>query len=286
MSERAFSGTYSAEGRDAGGSDLGDRAHDVLKVLARIGYASRGVVYLMIGGSAVLAAFGGEQVSGSKSALMKVLSAPGGWLIMLVVAIGLLGYSIWRFCQAALDADDHGTDGKAWVIRGGLMVSAISHFLLAIWAASAIWQLGGSSGDGGGSKTMSAWLMSQPFGRWLVGLVGAGIIGVGIAHAVKGYKEKFEKHFTWPPDRRQQLGWVCVVGLYARSVIFLIIGCFFLYAAWTVNPQEAGGIAEALNWLREQPYGTWLLAAAGAGLLLFAGYSFIEAVYRKIRSPG
>ena len=60
------------------------------------------------------------------------------------------------------------------------MVSAVTHMMLAFFAASLIFQFGGSSGgSGGGSQGMAGWLMQQPFGRWLVGAVGLVMIGAG-----------------------------------------------------------------------------------------------------------
>ena len=50
---------------------------DAVKLLARLGYASRGVVYLLVGGLAALAAFSqGGQTEGSRGALESVLTAP------------------------------------------------------------------------------------------------------------------------------------------------------------------------------------------------------------------
>ncbi len=265
-------------------SNLGQR--DWLETLARLGYASRGVIYLIIGGLALLAAFGqGGETIGTKGAIQEVFYAPLGWLLVMAIAIGLVGYSIWRFCQSVLDADRHGTDGKAWVIRGGLLVSSVTHLLLAIWAGKlAIGSASGES-DTGAKETMVTMLMSKPFGQWLVGIAGVVLIGVGIAQFAKGHGEKFEKHFTWADQKRRKLIYFCKFGLYARGVIFAIIGGFVIYAAYTTNASNAGGLAEALAWLRDQAFGPWLLAIVAAGLVCFGLYSIVEAIYRRVQTP-
>lgn len=258
---------------------------DAITLFARMGYASRGIVYVLVGGLAALAAFGqGGQTEGSRGALERVLTAPFGKTLLGIIALGLVGYAMWRTIQAVKDADHHGTDAKGIAIRSGLMVSAVTHILLAFFAASLIFQFGGSSsGDsGGGSQGMAGWLMQQPFGRWLVGAVGIAMIGAGIAHAIKGYKAKFHKHFAMPPQTQRWAYPICRFGLVTRGVVFVILGMLFLIAAYHINPEEAGGTGEVFSTLRSQAFGQWLLAIVAVGLFSFGLYSILAALYRRI----
>jgi hypothetical protein len=51
---------------------------------------------------------------------------------------------------------------------------------------------GGGSGGGDSSKqALTAKLMSQPFGLWMVGAVGLIVIGVGLYHFYQAYKATF-----------------------------------------------------------------------------------------------
>jgi len=199
-----------------------------------------------------------------------------------------LGYSAWRAVQAIADADDHGTDAKGLAIRGGLAVSAITHVILAIYAATLIFDGGGSSGGsgggsgGGGTQSWVAKLMEQPYGVWLVGIVGAAIIGAGIAHTIKGAKAGFEKHFAANYNKSGWVRPVCRFGLIARGVVFMMIGGFIVNAAWQYDPSEAKGLSGALNSLLQQPYGQVLLGIVAFGLVAFGIYSIVEAVYRRI----
>ncbi|WP_447928765.1 DUF1206 domain-containing protein [Vreelandella sp. EE27] len=257
---------------------------DAIQLYARMGYASRGVVYLLVGGLAAMAAFGqGGQTEGSRGALESVLSAPFGKVLLAIIALGLLGYAMWRSIQALKDADRHGTATKGIAIRAGLLVSAVTHTLLAFYAASLIFRLGASSsGDSGGSQDAVIWLFQQPLGRWIVGAVGLAIIGAGIAHALKGYKAKFDKHFSMSTATQQWAYPVCRFGLVTRGVVFIIVGSFFLIAAYNVNPSEAGGTEEVFSTLRTQAYGQWLLAFVALGLFAFGAYSVLASLYRRI----
>lgn len=273
----------------------GDR-HAWLAWLARAGYAARGVVYLLVGGLALMAAFGsGGQTTGSRGALRTLADETWGMIALGAIGIGLIGHALWRFMQGALDADDHGTDGKGLVIRAGLLGSGVMYVLLAIYAFSLMTLGGGGGGEtaaggagGGGqggdsgAQEATAWLMSQPYGPWLVGIAGAIIAGVGVAQLVKAVKAKFEKWLAMPPRKLEKVSPICRTGLAARAVTFWIIGGFVIVAAWQADPQEARGLNGALNTLQAQAYGPWLLGAVAIGLIAFAAYSFIEARYRRI----
>lgn len=253
---------------------------DWLTHLAHAGYAARGVIYVIIGGIALLAAVGGVKTEGATGALTEMLGAPGGKALLAVTAVGLVGYAGWRFVQGVLDADHHGTGGKGMVIRAGLIVSGVTHVLLAFFALSLVFGWGGGSGDGGQGWT--GWLLAKPFGQWLVGAVGAAIIGAGIAQAIKGYKIKFEKYLDMNREVRKWAVPVCRVGLVARGVVFCIIGGFFLLAAYQADAGEARGLGGVLRTLQQQPHGPWLLGLVAVGLLAFSVYSFIEASYRRV----
>ena len=93
--------------RVAGGSGVA--------LLARLGYAARGVVSLLVGLLALLAAFGrgGGAATGSKGALQELLLHPLGSVLLAAVALGLFGFALWRALQSMLDADGLGREPKA-----------------------------------------------------------------------------------------------------------------------------------------------------------------------------
>jgi hypothetical protein len=256
--------------------------------LARSGYAARGIVYVIIGWLALAAAIGpGGQTTDSKGALQSILGQPFGQVPLGIIAAGLLGYVAWRVTQAIKDTDDHGTDAKGLVVRGGLIISGINHTLLAVFAISLIFGLSSGSGSGGGgSRDWTAWLLQQMFGQWLVAIIGLAIIGAGIAHIWKGWHAKFEKHLDWEGDEKRIGSPICRFGLIARGVAFLIVGGFLMVDAWLADPDEAKGLSGALRALQEQPYGWILLGLIAIGLIAFGLYSLIEAVYRRVEPAG
>lgn len=259
----------------------------IIHAVAHAGYAARGVIYLIIGGMAGLAAFGpGGATTGSRGALGELLGAPFGKTMLAIMALGLLCYATWRALQAIMDADGHGTGAKGLAIRGGLAVSAITHTGLAFFAGSLLfgWGAGsgtGGSGDGSG-QDWTAWLLSQPFGPWLVAGVGVVIAGAGVAHFFKAWTAGFEKYFVMSERERAVISPICRFGLAARGLVFLIIGGFLIVAAIQHDSSEARGLSGVLQTLQQQSFGNVLLAILAFGLLAFAAYSLIEARYRKV----
>jgi hypothetical protein len=260
-----------------------------LVLLARLGYAARGVVSLVVGLLAFLAAMGqGGGNSGNKGALLSLLARPLGDVLLGIVALGLFGFAVWRACQSLLDADRRGTKPKAIGARIGQLISAFTYASLGIFAATlALGRAARSSTDDASqAQDWSRWVMSHPFGEVLVGLAGAVVAGVGIAFLVRGWRASFTKHLDCPGDAAQWVVPLGRLGFAARGVVFLIIGIFVMLAALHSNPQEVVGLSGALRALQGQPFGQFLYAVVALGLAAFGVFEFAEARYRRIEAPG
>lgn len=261
------------------------------KRLAQMGYAARGVVYLVIGGLALMAAFGeGGGSTDSRGALLTILKQPFGEFLLGVLILGLIGYVIWRAVQAIKDTDDHGTSAKGIAVRGGLLISSILHASLAIWALYILFGAetpssspNASTGSGGSSEQAQG-LLSHDWGQAVLAIIGIAIIGAGVAHVYKGYTARFERYMAIPADKESWAQPVCRFGLIARGFVWFIIGWFCIRSAMTARAGEVKGLAEAMNSLRSTDFGPWLYAIAAAGLFAFGVYSVLEALYRRINT--
>ncbi len=272
---------------------LGDARNRKFEYLARLGYGARGLIYVIVGWLALMAAFGtGGQTTDTQGALRTILGQPYGKVLLGIVGAGLIGFALWRAVQAIKDVDHHGGEAKGLAIRGGFGVSAVNDLLLAALAFSLIFTIslpgaGGGGGGGGDSSTQdwTATLLRQPFGQWLVGLIGLAVVGAGIAQFVKGYRQTYERYLDMRRHELDKVAPICMFGLMARGVVFLIIGGFLIVAAYQADPGEARELAGALRTVQEQPWGWALLGVVGLGLIAFGVYSLIEAVYRRVDMP-
>lgn len=252
--------------------------------LARFGYAAKGVVYGIVGLLAAQAAFGaGGKTTDTQGALQEIVTQPFGQILLALVAIGLFGYVIWQFVQAIKDPEHKGTDAKGILQRIGYAISGIIYAGLALSAVRII--LGSGGGNSNSTEDWTARLLAQPFGQWLVGTIGAFIIGLGFYQFYKAFTTKFRKEFnlTDLSDTEQKsVKGISRFGLAARGVVFCIIGFFLIQAARQSDATEVQGLGEALQTLSQQPYGKWLMGIVALGLIAYGIYMVMQARYRRI----
>ncbi|MQX91919.1 DUF1206 domain-containing protein [Sinorhizobium meliloti] len=251
-------------------------------LLAKAGYTARGVVFLLVAGLALFSGVKGGQPE-MKSALLTLLGQPFGRVWVGLIGVGLLGFVAWRLAQSLADSDGHGSDRKGLTVRSALFGSAAIYLGLAGYALGhALFFAGGDQESG--EKGLAEWIMSKPFGSYLAIAIGIGFIVGGVVTAYKGLTRKFERYLRIP-DRNRVLTLICIYGLVARGAVFVIIGILFAYAGFRVDPEQAGSISDALEWLRQLPFGSILYIAVAAGIAAFGIYNLVEARYRVVRGP-
>ncbi len=280
-------GTIERTGREAERMAREAARNPWVERLARFGYAARGVVYAVIGLLALQAAFAGGrsgETTGAEGAIQKI--AEQSRVLLVLVAIGLAGYALWRFVQAFLDPDHKGTEPKGLAKRAMALASGVGYSGLALLAARIASGSGGGGGGGAeGNQGLTADLLSKPFGRWLVILAGVAVIIAGLDELRRGFTKSFRdklKMGEMSPEEQRLATHTGQVGLMSRGFVFLIIGWFLAQAGLRYDPSQASGLGGALDALAAQSYGPWLLALVAAGLLAYGAYSFLEARYRRI----
>ena len=268
------------------GERLEKSAGPWITLLARFGYAAKGVVYITIGVLAAYAAFtSGGRTTDTRGALEEILSKPFGKYLLGAIAIGLAGYALWRFVQAVKDTENKGSGAKGIAVRIGYIAIAIIYIGLAFSAVQLVLGSGGASKGDSAPKEWTATLLAQPFGQWLVGAVGLGFVAAGLSHFYKAYTAKFrEKLMTGQMGEKAQSFALRSgrFGLAARGVVFGLIGAFLIQAALHSNAGEARGLSGALTALGQQTYGQLLLGVVALGLVAYGFYMLVLARYRRI----
>ncbi|WP_428406918.1 DUF1206 domain-containing protein [Hyphococcus sp.] len=249
----------------------------LLESAMRAGYGARGFVYLVIGALAVFAAVNGGEAEGSTGALNYLSRQPFGVVMVSAVAAGLFGYALWRFADAAFDLDDEGSDARGLGARFGQFLSGASHAFLGATATAIA--IKGTQSEDNSAANWSAAVMGEPMGRILVMVAGGVTLGVGVYLFYKSWNATYRREIrrtTWT----ERLAPFVRFGLVAHGFVLLIIGGAILYAGWSVNPEHAKGVGEALAILETRPFGRILLGVTGAGLAAFSIYCFVQARYR------
>ena len=252
------------------------------EALARAGFVSRGVVYGVVGILAIKLAIGaGGRTTDQSGALRTIAHQPFGEVLLVLVAIGLAGYSLWRLAHAFLG---HGPErSDSGFERVAALGSGIAYGAICAVAVEIL--LGPGTGTSGHPAKATAGVLGWPGGPWLVSLAGALFIGIALYQVYRGLAQDFLKDAkteTMSGATRKWYGLVAIVGHLARAVVFGLVGVFMIKAAVDFNPSKAVGLDGALAKLAHQSYGSALLGIVAAGLVAFALYSLADARYRKI----
>jgi len=201
---------------------------------------------------------------------------------LILVAIGLAGYALWRILHALLghgpESSDSGFDRIA-ALGSGIAYAGICAVAVEIRLGS-----GGGKSSGSASKA-AAGVFGWPAGTWLVGIAGAVFIGVALYQGYRGISRDFlgdSKTEEMSRSARKWIEWIGVIGHLARMVVFGLVGIFLIKAAIDYNPNKAVGLDGVLAKLAHHSYGSVLLGIVAAGLVLFALYSLSDARYRRI----
>lgn len=261
-------------------------AAPLMERLARIGYASKGIIFLLIGALAAEAAFhAGGRITNTTGALRFLWDQNSGGMLVAVIGAGLAAYSLWSLVRAIIDPENRSDPAKSASRRVGYAASAIGYGFLAYVAFRLVLSGGQASTTSGGTEQHTRAVLAHPYGPWLVGLVGVIFIAVGFGQLARAATANFRKRLdtgAMPPSIAQWAPYLGKWGVGARGVTFLVIGAMVIDAAVTRRPSEASGLNGALETMLRLQYGPILLAIVALGLVAYGLYQFVEARYRII----
>lgn len=253
---------------------------------ARLGYAARGVVYITLALIALQAALGRRQAEGQRGALVEIATQPAGQLLLLVIAVGLLGYAAWRLIEAARGAEGEGRDAKGIGLRLAHAGSGLVYGSLGLQAIRLLQGAASGGSDEARAEHWTARLMALPWGRALVAAAGLGVLiyaGQQMRKAIRGKVARHLDLHELSPDSQRNVVRLGQVGVGARAVVFAVAAVFLLLAALRANPGEATGLPGALQALEGAPWGPWLLGLVALGLLSFGLFQIVQARYRVLQ---
>jgi hypothetical protein len=249
--------------------------------LARLGLVSRAVIYLVIGVLAVLMAFGKKHgETDQRGAVQELEQQTGGFVLVLIVAIGLACYAAWRLSEAAFGVAGEGNKAGP---RAQSLIRGLVYAFLAVSAFTILVQ-GRDKSQAKQQQSYTARFMHYTAGRWLIGLLGVVIVVVGGVLVYEGLTRKFEKYFKlgeMSSGARRATEFLGTVGTAARGFVFGVAGVLLVIAAVQFDPKKAQGIDGALRALRDTPVGPWLLLVVALGLVMFGLFGLCEARWRK-----
>lgn len=255
----------------------------LMETLTRLGYASRGLIYVMMGILALDVALGkSSSPANPQNAIEAIGRQPAGLVLLWLVLIGLVSYALWGVIRAVLDPLQKGDDLKGLIVRAGFLISAASYAFLILPTYGYISGAGKPGQGAASTQKLMASIMSTPLGHWLIVLAGAAVIAVGIYHIYSGFNASFDKQFSTYAMTAQEVRVAIQLGRFgtaARGVVFALVGYLLFQAGMQSNSSQPVSFDAALASLLHQPYGVYLLAVVAIGLVAFGIYSMLTAVW-------
>lgn len=261
------------------------RESTAMAVAGRAGMITRGIVHLLIAALTIEVVRGKPtEEAGTQGALATVARQPLGRWLTTLIAVGAVGYAVWRFLQAAVGREDD----DPWWKRASAAGRGVLWLGIAGTAARMVIQGQGdrgqaSSGGGDGKQEAAATVLGWPGGTWLVALAGLGVIAVALYNAYRAATTKFEDHLELEDmsdaTRKLTLG-LGVVGHVGRFLAYSLVGALLVFGAVNHDPSSGGGLDVALRKLATTPVGGPVLLVLAAGLAAFGVFQLLEARYR------
>lgn len=260
------------------------KASPWLERAARLGFVAKGVVYACLAVLILSAAIEyRKEITDPYGVLTTLGHQPFGELLLGLIAVGLFGYSAWRIVETVFDPERKGNGIRGIILRSAYTASAVAYGALGL----ASLQLAVGEAITAKEDSAEGWaaeILSYENGEYMVVLLALIVFGVGIAQLYQALTARFcdnlKLHRFSAAERDWTVG-IGRIGYAARAVVFAVIGFLLLRAAWTHNPQQAGGVADALFELGRNTHGLLILAAMGIGFAAYAVHLLIEASCRK-----
>jgi hypothetical protein len=241
--------------------------------LVRLGYAARGMLYLVIGYLALATSGHDKSQRGAMAYVRDTL--PGGVVLLYLTAAGLLAYAIYKECSLLFDAEHHGTTAKNLAVRAAHGGTGLIYAALA-WSAFRLAQ-GHHQASGAGVREATHTAFSLGVGPLALGLAGIGFfVGAG-AQVNQAVRARFMRHISrQAPAPVEYFG---RGGFAARAMVFAVVGWSLVRGAWFHHGPEVKSLGDAIDALAAQHV---LYQLVAVGVVLFGLLSLVEARYRII----
>ncbi len=258
-----------------------------VRTLSGCGFYAKGIVFLVIGTSAIFLAAGmkGGRIVDPAGALGAVAQLSLGVPLLLFLALGSTGHGLWNILRGVGDVDDLGKGVFGIMARSLAVCIGIFYLNLAFYALGIA--VAGTKTTSGTEmqRSITSILISVPLGILIVLFLGLGFLGAAIHEFYSGIRGKYQENYRlWQISRRGRIlvTFFGIVSFASRSIIYILISYFFLAAVFLLDPAQVRGIDGALLALAQTKYGGILLFIAGFGLACHGILAFFEAKYRRI----
>ncbi|KAJ3006681.1 hypothetical protein HKX48_009532 [Thoreauomyces humboldtii] len=274
----------------------------IVKVLGRVGFAAKSIIYGVLGGLFINVAAGGSEDSSPQGVFVLVGDNSVGIPILVILAISLVFYVAWRWWEAFTG---QGSD-NLWSKKKNFFKYRVSPFVSgAVYAAYTYYVIKtlDTNRDMRDAATGSATTRSSFPDTWvtwnIVGKIAVALLGVlflvatciqwQVAFQQQFYRDLYQNKLEYKPVRWFVLG-AGHVGFFSRGCLFLLIAILMFRS---VRNADAPGVTDdshsvtgkAVTSLATSWWGRTILVLIGSGLLIYAVFAFLNVYFKIFPTP-
>jgi hypothetical protein len=250
-----------------------------LELLARWGFISNAIVYLIIGALAVRWALGeGGRITDPEGAFIALRRELGnGPLIALIP--GFFSYALWRVLSAIYDGDGDGRTAGGianrvfGVIKGGLYAALGMDVARLAFGAST------------GSEGWGAALASSSAGPAIMFVIGVGVFLFACYEIYRAYHARLSQGLRLHAISSSTRAWIIGISRFGIAARALVIGTFGWLVVRAVLSGHSARTPRATESIRTAAQSEPLLYVfIGAGLIAYGAYLIVLSKYREVRT--
>lgn len=254
-----------------------------VRMLARLGCISIGMVYCLVGVLALLNLLRVTSAVADEEGIMKfVHDLPLGEAVLGIIGIGLAGYTIWRFYEAITDPYEMGNDWKSIVTRIGIAFTGVVYGTIAYAAYQSL--TGVKNNGEQEQQQMVGDVLQWELGPWLIGLAALLVLASAGAQFYYGASNQFTRRLnteSLSEDKENFVFWLGKIGYFARGIILLIICLFFIKAALQEDPSEIGNTDSAFDFMGEGWAGHSFFVLVALGTISYGLFMFAFSIFYR-----
>ncbi|KAJ2959311.1 hypothetical protein NQZ79_g5216 [Umbelopsis isabellina] len=274
----------------------------IVRIFGQIGFCAKGMVYGIIG-VLILTNVSGQKTpnnsTGNESpqgAFLLLGGIPGiGRPLLIVMAIGLLTYIIWRLWESFTGQGSDASFGKKknfFRYRLSPFVSGLVYIAYTYYIMKMIFETPEEQ-----QLTASNQQFPANWANSTIGMAGLGIVGIAfiigtITQLINCVGGGFIRDLrTSEPDFPRKWEAVLVhtagrIGFFARGAVFCLVSAFM----WKTlkDPQPSGNVsvvAKSISELNTNGGGKFFLVVVGVGLVIYGVFAISNAYYKYFPTP-
>jgi hypothetical protein len=247
---------------------------------ARIGIATKGVVFFLLGLMAFITACNlTYAIKNEKEVIEWIYQLTFGWVLLLIVIIGLVGYIFSRVYLTFNNYDYDGSDDKPYFRRAAYLINGVGYCLLLFTCITIL--LGAQSNGDSGIKLM---ILQSIWGQIIV-------YGVALGLAVSAINEwwisfsvmmdRMTHDDDLSPVQYKYLMLLGRVGRFSRGIVFAVFAYVLARSAYYDLKNLPKGADAAFAFI-DAISGAFIMGTVAFGVMCYGMFLILSSKHRNI----